>query len=91
MVETKTNGTQMSATNASNGGVKASKDDISSINDKLYLLLQTTNIEISYEVFCLLLNLLRSGCTPEAVYVFLRQIANHSKILKQLKALKKNS
>ncbi|CAG2120734.1 unnamed protein product [Medioppia subpectinata] len=86
MVETMQNGERLSATN----GHKSTKEDISANNVKLYSLLQTTNIEISYEVFCLLLNLLRSGCTPEAVYVFLRQIANHSKIIKQLKTLKKN-
>jgi hypothetical protein len=39
-----------------NGKYKAS-DDLMAVNMKLYLLLQTTNIEISFDVFWYLSNL----------------------------------
>ncbi len=40
-----------------NGKYKPNSDDLMTVNMKLYLLLQTTNIEISFDVFWYLSNL----------------------------------
>ncbi len=40
-----------------NGKYKANNDDLMAVNMKLYLLLQTTNIEISFDVFWYISNL----------------------------------
>jgi len=89
LVQEKMVGTENSNT-IMNGKYKANNDDLMAVNMKLYLLLQTTNIEISFDVFCILLNLLRNGVTPEAIYVFLKQVSMHSKILKKFKKLAKS-
>lgn len=87
-------------------------EDLASINHQLYKLLQSTNIDIDYQIFryliyelndcpliiiiCIIfftysvvLNLLRAGVCPEALFVFFSNIYPYTRIGRKLENIKK--
>jgi hypothetical protein len=60
------------------------------INKDLYQLLQTTNVDMDYQVFCILADLMRNGVSPEAIFFFLTKAKRHSKLGRKIENLKRH-
>ncbi|XP_015787738.2 uncharacterized protein LOC107364820 isoform X1 [Tetranychus urticae] len=66
------------------------KEDKDLINQQLYQLVQTANIDMDYRVFCVVVDLLRAGICPEALFVFFSNIYPHTRVGRKLATAKKN-
>jgi len=48
------------------------------LNEALYDLVKSADLDINYQVFRTMVDLLREGVTPEALYFLLTQVITHS-------------
>ncbi|XP_074602008.1 uncharacterized protein LOC141855757 [Brevipalpus obovatus] len=63
------------------------RENKETINSQLYQLVVSANIEMDYELFCVILDLLRAGVCPEAIFVFLSNFHRSTKYFKRFLAL----